>query len=119
MNFSQEEIKDIVIRHVHLSRATKDHAEDFKKFLLKDIEKQNKIIVDLNKCEFIDSTFISTLVTALKAVNQVGGNLKIVAIQSEVRSVLELTGMVKVFEIFNNVKNALDSFSQPVIVSRS
>jgi len=118
MNFSQEEIKGILVKHVHLTRATKDHAEQFKKFLVNEIEENNhKMIVDLSECEFIDSTFISALVTALKAINRKGGSLKIAASHSEVQSVLELTGMVKVFEIYKNVKAASDSFNPSTINS--
>ena len=111
MNFSQENVKGILIKHVHLTRATKDQAEQFKQFLLKDIE-QNKssIIVDLAECEFIDSTFISSLVVGLKAINRSEGKLKIVAVHSDVQSVFELTGMVKVFEIYKSVSDALSNF---------
>jgi len=118
MSFSQDEIKGILVKHVHLTRATKDHAEKFKKFLMNDIEDNNhKMIVDLSECEFIDSTFISSLVTALKAINQKGGSLKIVANHSEVQSVLELTGMVKVFDIYKNVKEAVENFNPSTINS--
>jgi anti-anti-sigma factor len=75
------------------------------------------MIVDLEECEFIDSTFISSLVIALKAINQKEGTLKIVAAHSEVQSVLELTGMIKVFEIYKNVKEAVNSFIQKKVSS--
>lgn len=111
MNFTQEERESIIIKRVHLTRATKEHAEEFKKFLLKDIgDKNDKIIVDLSSCEFIDSTFISSLVIASKAVNKIGGVLKIVAIHSDVQSVLELTGMVKIFDIYKDVNEAVGNF---------
>jgi len=112
MDFSQEEIKGIIVKHVHLTRATKDNAEEFKKFLIKDISKgKKKLIVDLSECEFIDSTFISSLVIALKAINNNNGVMKIVARNSDISSVLELTGMIKVFEIYKNVKDATVSFN--------
>jgi anti-anti-sigma factor len=112
MNFSQEKIKGILIKHVHLSRATKEQAEEFKKFLLRDIEEDNIwFIINLSECEFIDSTFISALVTALKVINQKEGTLKIVAVHSEVLSVLELTGMVKIFEVFKTTDEALKNFN--------
>ncbi len=111
MNFSQEEIKGILVKHVHLTRATKDNAEEFKKFLMKDVANgKKKLLVDLSECEFIDSTFISSLVIALKASNQNNGTMKIVAKNSDISSVLELTGMVKVFEIYKDIKEAIASF---------
>ncbi|OGU29240.1 MAG: hypothetical protein A2057_08325 [Ignavibacteria bacterium GWA2_35_9] len=111
MDFEQEEQKGVIIKYVNLTRATKEHAEKFKKFLLKDIREENcKVIVDLSMCEFIDSTFISTLVIALKSINSMGGTLKLIAVHSDVQSIFELTGMVKVFDIYKNVKDALTSF---------
>ena len=112
MEFSQERQEGVIVKQVHLTRATKDHAEKFKKFLLKDInEKNNKVIVDLTECEFIDSTFISTLVIALKSVNKLKGSLKLVAVQSDVLSILELTGLVKVFDVFKNLNEAMGSIA--------
>lgn len=108
MEFSQQEINGIIVKNVHLTRATKEHAEFFKKFLMNDIKENNqKVIVDLSECEFIDSTFISALVSALKAMNQNGSSIKIIANHSDVQSVLELTGMMKVFEIYKDVDEAL------------
>ncbi len=112
MDFTQEEQKGIFIKYVHLTRATKEHAEKFKKFLLKDIkEKNNKVIVDLSQCEFIDSTFISSLVIALKSITNTGGSLKLIAVHSDVLSILELTGMVKVFGVYKSLKEAMASFT--------
>ncbi len=112
MDFTQEEQKGIIIKQVHLTRATKEHAEKFKKFLLKDIkEADSKIIVDLGECEFIDSTFISSLVIGLKTITKAGGSLNVIAVHSDVLSVLELTGMVKIFNVFKNLKEAMASFN--------
>jgi anti-anti-sigma factor len=111
MRFTNEVVKDILIEHVHLSHATKEHAEEFKKFLLNDVRNHNKVLVDLTDCTFIDSTFISSLVTALKTINQKNGTIKILANNNEVHSVLELTGMAKVFDIFSDVDKAVENFS--------
>jgi anti-anti-sigma factor len=118
MSFTQEKIKGIIVKHVHLIHATKEHAEKFKKFLLQDIDEGKiNMVVDLSECEFIDSTFISALVTALKAITQKEGKLKIVATHTDVQSVLELTGMFKVFEIYKNSKEAVESFKSADIAS--
>lgn len=118
MTFSRKKIKGIVVKSVHLEHATKDHAEEFKKFLLKDIEKGNlNMVVDLSECEFIDSTFISALVTALKAINKKEGKLKITAVHTDVQSVLELTGMFKIFEIYKSIQEAVNSFKSVSRVS--
>jgi anti-anti-sigma factor len=112
MSFSSEKIKDVVIETIDISRATFKEAEGFKKLLNGDIDRgYTKIIIDLSKCTFIDSTFLSTIVTALKKVGKLGGNLKLVGVHSETQALLELTGTVKVFEIYDSKNKAIQSFS--------
>ena len=111
-DYSREIKEDIIIEVVHLTRATKDNAETFKKILLKDVDEGfNKIIVDLSECMFMDSTFLSSLVVALKFLTKTNGTVKLVAIHEDTLAILELTGMVRVFDIFKNKKEALKSFN--------
>jgi anti-sigma B factor antagonist len=116
MSFKSEKINDVVVEIVEIKRATFKEAEDFTKLLNRDIDTgYSKIIIDLSMCSFIDSTFLSTIVTALKKVSKIGGNLKLIGVHSETQALLELTGTVKVFEIFSSRHEALSSFSsQPV-----
>ena len=63
LNFSKEIYDDIVVEIIELTRATLQEAQEFKNILLEDINKNYlKFVVDLKDCEFIDSTFLSTLV---------------------------------------------------------
>jgi anti-anti-sigma factor len=56
-------------------------AEEFKKILFKDIQTGwRKIIIDLTECKFIDSTFLGTIVIALKKITELGGKLRLVGI---------------------------------------
>lgn len=111
MSFFSTKIDDVVIEVVDINRATYKEAEEFKKLLDKDIDNgYSKIIVELSNCRFIDSTFLSTIVTSLKKVSKTGGNLKLVGVHSETQALLELTGTVKVFEIYQNRSEAIESF---------
>lgn len=111
MDFTKEEHGDILIEVVNLTRATLKEAEEFKHVLTNDInEGWKKIIVDLNECEFIDSTFLGALVVSLKKTTALGGDLKLVGFQPAVHSMFELTRMYRVFESFNTKEDALISF---------
>jgi len=112
MSFFSEKIKDVIVEVIGINRATFKEAEEFKKLLNKDIDNgHSKIIVDLSNCNFMDSTFLSTIVTALKKVSKIGGNLKLVGVHSEAQALLELTGTIKVFEIYKTKDEAVKSFS--------
>ena len=110
-NFLLTKVEDIIVEEINLLKATRDQAEEFKVVLLKHIDEGSlKIIVDLHQCEFVDSTFLSTLLIALKAVMEKGGGLKLAAPKYEVDEVLEATGMKKVFDVFPTVEEAVNSF---------
>jgi len=73
--------------------------------LFEDILLNNKkIIVDISKCDFIDSTFLGVLVASLKRTIEIGGDIKIVIASSS------LAGILRVFEIYTSVEDALESF---------
>jgi len=111
MGFMQEEHGSILVEVVDLDRATLLDAEEFKKILFQDIQTGwKKIIVDLTECEFIDSTFLGAIVISLKKITELGGKLRLVGIQPKVQTLFQLTKMNRIFEIFENREDALQSF---------
>jgi len=111
MGFMQEEHGSILVEVVDLNRATLSDVEEFKKILFQDIQTGwKKIIVDLTECEFIDSTFLGAIVISLKKITELGGKLRLVGIQPEVQTLFQLTKMNRIFEIFENREDALQSF---------
>ena len=111
MDLIRSEKKGIILFKVNLTRATLKEAEVFKNMLKKDIDSgQKKLVIDLSYCEFIDSTFLGTIVISLKKVTAVGGDIKLVGFKPAVRSMFELTRISKVFETFESTDEALSSF---------
>lgn len=111
MYFSIENLGDIVVARVNLSRATFREAEEFKSKISEQLENGfTKIIVDLSDCNFIDSTFLSTMVSVLKNVSKKGGSLKLIGVHAEAQALLELTGTAKIFEIYESKEQAIKSF---------
>lgn len=111
--FTREVYGDVAVEIVEISRCTVQEAQQLQKNLTDDFQKGfNKIIVDLKECEFMDSTFLSTLVTNLRRLLKSGGNLKLCGISYDVQSLLELTGTHKVFEIYKDRKEAVKSFKK-------
>jgi anti-anti-sigma factor len=111
MFFIKEENGEVLVEIVDLSRATLNEADEFKQRLSEDIQSgYKKIVVDLTSCDFIDSTFLGTLVISLKKVTSLGGDLRLVGFQPAVHSMFELTRMYRVFETFSTKEDAILSF---------
>ncbi len=70
---------------------------------------KHRIIVDLDKVDFLDSTGLGVLVGGLKRVRAHDGELVLVCTQSRVTKVFEVTGLTKVFAIHDSVDAAASS----------
>jgi anti-sigma B factor antagonist len=109
-NFEKQLSGDVLIEKVNLQRATLVEANIMKKRLLDDIKLNNKkIIIDISKSDFIDSTFLGALVVSLKRTRETGGDIKMV-IASSVAKTLNITGVLRVFKNYSSVEDALKSF---------
>lgn len=66
----------------------------------------NKIVVNLDAVDFLDSTGLGVLVGALKRVRSNDGDLSLVCTQPRIRKVFEVTGLTKVFDLYDTVEAA-------------
>ncbi len=113
MDFKWEKIGDVAVVHVYLNRATLAKAVTFKDFVSEIInDGTNKFVIDLSACEYIDSTFLGAMVALLKKVNSMNGDLRLVYNKEMPSLVFVLTRMDKVFKIFQNPEEAVESFTK-------
>ena len=71
---------------------------------------ERRMLVDLSRCEFIDSTFLGVLVGSVKKMNAVQGEFKLVGLGKNVRRLLQLTNLNRVFSAYENKQEALAAF---------
>lgn len=57
------------------------------------------LTVDLGEVEFLDSTGIGALISALKRARSADGDLRLVGVRPHILKVFQLTGLTRVFEI--------------------
>lgn len=111
MNIVEEIIDDIVVEIINIDRASINEANLLKDMVYRKIDSgYKKVIVDLSNVEFIDSTFLGTIVSALKKTANTGGDLKLVGFKPPVRSMFELTRLFRVFDSYSDLQDAVKSF---------
>lgn len=111
MNYSIKSEKEILVIKVEQKRATVEFSGNLKDDLIKKIEEGFKnVIIDLSMSEFVDSSFLGALVAGLKKATMKSGDLKIVGLQPPVRAMFELTRLYRIFDIFDTVADAQNSF---------
>jgi len=65
------------------------------------------LVVDLEKVAFLDSTGLGVLVGGLKRVRSQDGSLSLVCTQDRILKVFRITGLDKVFPVYDSVEAAL------------
>lgn len=71
---------------------------------------RKKILLNLRKVDFIDSSGIGEIVRSFTTVQKNGGVLKLLHLESRVRDLFVVTRLITVFETFENEKEAVESF---------
>ncbi|MBN1295496.1 STAS domain-containing protein [bacterium] len=71
---------------------------------------KKKILLNLRKVDFIDSSGIGEIVRSFTTIQKNGGVLKLLHLEAKVRDLFTITRLITVFETFENEKDAVDSF---------
>ncbi|HET7172969.1 MAG TPA: anti-sigma factor antagonist [Nocardioidaceae bacterium] len=66
------------------------------------------LVLNLEAVDFLDSTGLGVLVGALKRVRAQDGSMRLVCSQERLLKIFRITGLVKVFPIFDSVAAATD-----------
>ena len=106
--FTHKIYDDVVAVKVNISRATMDSAPQFREYLIKLIEDNDKkFIIDLSFCDFLDSSFLGSMAASLKKIRSLKGNLVIVNNKEVPAGILSLTNLDRVFQIYQTVEDAV------------
>jgi anti-sigma B factor antagonist len=70
-------------------------------------KKPERIVIDLSRATYIDSSGIAVLILAMQQVEAYGGKFFLAGLQETLRSIFETSRLERVFRIFPNVDAAL------------
>jgi anti-sigma B factor antagonist len=71
---------------------------------------QPRVVLDMEGISFVDSTGLGSVIAALKQIRSSQGDLRLAAPNQQVRVVLELTTLDRVFPYYSTVEEALTGF---------
>ena len=84
--------------------------EEFKSALADAIVENQWIVLDLTEMSYIDSSGLGAMVFAQQKLSEKGGELRLAGLQPKPRIVFDITKVYRIFEIFDSVDMALESF---------
>ena len=112
MDIRIEHTEGIAVLFVREDRLDANNSEELKGEFRSLFESGEKdLIIDLKEVHFIDSSGLGALVSGFKNASAQHGSLKLSNLQSQVKSMFELTRLHRVFDIFSTVDDALQSYT--------
>jgi anti-sigma B factor antagonist len=87
------------------------NSPELRKVLLRDLRELRtpRVILNLRQVRYIDSSGVASLVEGLKASRDVGSRLILFGLSTSAREVLQLSKLLKIFEVCDNEEQAVAS----------
>ncbi len=70
-----------------------------------------EVVVDLAQVQWMNSSGLGILISALSTLRNNGGELKLAGLTPRVRSLMTITRVIHVFETFDTAEQAVQSFA--------
>ena len=80
-----------------------------RKALLREVREKRtpRVVMNLTKVRYIDSSGVASLVEGLKASRDVGSRFILFGLSTTAREVLQLSRLLRIFEVYDNEEQAL------------
>ena len=114
-NFEKIYLEGVTLIIVHLISPTLLEANEFMEIVDEQISfGQTRLVVDLSKCEHIDSTFLGEIIKSFKKMTSIGGALRIVEPAIPAQDIFSFTDTLKLFDLYKTRKDAIKSFEEDI-----
>jgi anti-sigma B factor antagonist len=112
MNFQKENIEDVTVVRVQESRLDSNISSDMKTELLRLIEREGaqKILIDLNRVDYVDSSGLGALLFGHRQAKLNSGKLKLVNLNTKIFTLIKIAKLENILQGYQNEKEALKSF---------
>ena len=107
MKLQTEVFGDVVVVHTP-EELSHDQAESLERFL--PTLQQQRVVLDLDNTEALDSLGITALLDGQEALRALGGDLKIATTNHVNRKILEITRVDEQLEVFDSIVDSVASF---------
>lgn len=110
MPLTVDKVEDVAIVTVNVEEFDASNADDFKQDVAPVLQSCSRLVLDLSRVRFVDSSGCGAILSCLKAVTSAGGDLKICRVSRPVRTTFELIRLHRICEIFDTRDEAVRAF---------
>jgi anti-sigma B factor antagonist len=114
-NITERRSDDIIILDLDGKIKLGEGCAELHKILRSLIEKgEKRVLLNLEKVTYIDSSGLGELVSGYAAFKRIGGEMKLLNLSANVHQLMTLTKLLTVFEIYETEAAAVENFDLPV-----
>jgi anti-sigma B factor antagonist len=110
MDIAVEELGGIAVAIILVDELDASNAGELKRDIGPILETHNRIIIDLDRVRFVDSSALGAILSGLRHMAAKGGDLKLCCLSKHVKAAFELVRLHRVFEIFSSREDAVNAF---------
>jgi anti-sigma B factor antagonist len=110
MEITVDKIGEVAVVAVPVEELDAGNTAEFKRDIAPALEANTKVVLDLSKLRFLDSSGLGSFLSCLRKLNSNGGDLKLCGMSPQVRTVIELVRMHRIFDIYGTKEDAVRAF---------
>jgi anti-sigma B factor antagonist len=110
VDLTRDKIGDVDVVALEGEHLDASNTQDFKRDVAALVGPSAKVVLDLGRVTFVDSSGCGAILSVLRQLKSAGGDLKLCAVTKPVRSLFELVRMRRIFDIFDTREEAVKAF---------
>ena len=110
MQLTAEQNGDVTIVALNGEALDAGNADDFRRDIAPNLEGCRKLVLDLERVEFVDSRGCGAIISCLKQLAANGGDLRLCRVRKPVRTVFELIRLHRICGIHDTREAAVRAF---------
>ena len=111
MDIAVDTIGDVGVVSVLVEELDASNVDEFKSSMTPVLEANTKLVFDLHRLRFTDSSGLGAFLSCLRHVNARGGDVKLCGLSPQVRAVFELVRLHRIFDIYSTPEEAIRAFA--------
>jgi len=111
MDIAVDTIGDVGVVSVLVEELDASNVDEFKSSMTPVLEANTKLVFDLHRLRFTDSSGLGAFLSCLRHVNARGGDVKLCGLSPQVRAVFELVRLHRIFDIYSTPEEAVRAFA--------
>ena len=111
MAIAFDSVGDVTVAVVPMNELDASNSADFKRDVAPLLEATTKLVFDLSRLRFVDSSGLGAFISCLRNLNAKGGDVKLCGMSKQVRGVFELVRMHRIIDIYATKEEAVRAFA--------